>query len=327
MAEAEDVPDRMQQWLASLGRKEPTSEMMNRYMKYYNKQCDRLCCHAFRCSTINCRSCAIQIQRAHRLVCMHPECSPDEHRETLSTGYYLCQDCFNSPERVVHPMQLGEPHDQHTEWCRISWPDGVHTVVRRETSNAGSVAQLTMDDLPLLSDEAARCRLCPICGDEDWNPDLCTWPNCRAEHGYRGLQDNYCRECLFQTISHQTEWKLLYAGPISQVHSGYWCDQCQRSSREAQLESDFKELLCSVDAIFEGEENGVVKAEVALALLSENLAKEGITLELFPEANVSRVELIGLIRDCLKHVHGGDDQVWIHNIAARVFDVADSHQR
>ena len=167
MAGAEDAAerpaddDRVQEWVASLGRKQPTATMLSRYMNSYKTPCDRLCCHAFRCGEIRCRGCSNQIQRAHRFVCMHPDCSPDESRAVMSTGYYLCENCFKSPGRSVHPMQLGE-RQGHAEWCRISWPDGVHVAVHRDEANVGTVTTLAMDDLPLLSDQEARSKLCPI---------------------------------------------------------------------------------------------------------------------------------------------------------------------
>ncbi len=162
-------------FLSKLDEREPTKNMMI-WMRYYEKNCKKICCHSIDCGSIRCYGCMKYLSGAppkKRFQCIECEILPPE---TLNDPRpVFCEDCFDN-ENILH---------NHNQWLKVD-EKGIHSIVLRIVGFS-ELKEINKLDFPILNKEEYfnnEDKTCAICTDiftKDDPPN--SYPGCTFYHG------------------------------------------------------------------------------------------------------------------------------------------------
>lgn len=222
----------------------PTENMM-RWMKSFDRPCERACCYSVDCASIRCSFCFVSLTSADRpslsnfrMECVECPLVIAESFENAADDVYvsqttMCAACFHSVSVKHH----------HTIFCKIVSEGGQHSVCRRSVP-AVPLLSLTKSDFHsiALGHECLLLKNYCSCCYEPFREDrmAVATPGCDANHGIAEHTRNgdivdskgyFCIDCAYSWYSSK--------GSASFCDITSCCVVCKHVQEVKQWKQDF----------------------------------------------------------------------------------------
>lgn len=316
----------LEEYLSLLKKEEPT-ECMMRWMKFYDKTCDRSCCYSNECGIIRCTNCQFSFTKfppSSRIQCI--ECPILDKNVIFDPRPEICENCFNN-DNFFHP---------HTKWLKVN-EKGIHSFITRN-HGIRPFNTLKIEDLEevCINGNLDYKNTCNICFDEfETNNPPVKYPGCSSNpcHGAVTLDKEFGfidshqlshSQCLFKW--YKASCRLEYCGAPQN------CDMCKFLEEVESWRNYFikvREMIYKDLAYIETEEqkpsSGIEIKEKKIFYIKKAFDHLTISLNSEQETTLKEIEkssililnVIKLIRDKLIELH---PQEWLRKEIKQIFN-------